>query len=209
MWVEGRRILGPVSLSVAPGRSLAITGPSGSGKSTLLGCLAGLRRPTTGAIRFGETEISRLTPSEAASFRRAMVGQVFQDSDLLEELSVVENVMLPALFRGAPRDEARGAATRSLAAVGLDDRADDATTKLSGGEAQRVALARALVTPVSVLLADEPTASLDNANVQSVVASLLGACARAETCLVVATHDDLVAASCDSQLSLGRRSEAL
>lgn len=204
VWVEGRPILGPVSFHVGPGEAVAVTGPSGSGKSTLLSCLAGIIRPTSGNIRVGEVKVEQLGPNAAAEFRRSCVGQVFQDPELLGELSVGENVMLPALFRGSSAESARREAARALGSVELYDRFDSPIASLSGGELQRVAVARALVTPVQMLLADEPTASLDRTRVHGVAKQLLTAGRQAGASIVVATHDEVVADACDRRIDLDR-----
>src|SRR5512135_790553 len=150
-----------LNLEVARGETLALVGESGAGKSTLLHLLGGLDRPTNGAIYFGHSDICTLPASELAEFRNRELGFVWQIHSLLAEFTAVENVMMPLLIRGRNRDEAEPVALSRLDEVGLRNRASHRAGELSGGEQQRVVLARALVGDPSVLLADEPTGSLD------------------------------------------------
>jgi lipoprotein-releasing system ATP-binding protein len=148
-------------LDVASGETLALVGESGAGKSTLLHLLGGLDRPTEGAIYFGQNDICSLPEADLAEFRNREVGFVWQIHSLLAEFTALENVMMPLLIRGQARDVAGPEAQARLDEVGLHKRASHRAGELSGGEQQRVALARALVANPSVLLADEPTGSLD------------------------------------------------
>src|SRR5579872_5278343 len=150
-----------VNLEVAHGEKLALVGESGAGKSTLLYMLGGLDRPTEGEIYFGHNDICRLGANELAAFRNKEVGFVWQIQSLLAEFTAVENVMMPLLIRGQAREEAAPVAIARLDEVGLRNRAEHRAGELSGGEQQRVVLARALVGDPQVLLADEPTGSLD------------------------------------------------
>jgi lipoprotein-releasing system ATP-binding protein len=154
-------IFAGLELEVARGERLALVGESGAGKSTLLYLLGGLDRPTEGAIYFGQNDICRLPANELAEFRNRELGFVWQIHSLLAEFTALENVMMPLLIRGRSRPEAEPAALARLDEVGLRNRAGHRAGELSGGEQQRVALARALVGNPSVLLADEPTGSLD------------------------------------------------
>src|SRR5580693_10350062 len=154
-------IFSGLDLQVAQGEKLALVGESGSGKSTLLHLLGGLDRPTEGAIYFGQNDICQLPANELADFRNRELGFVWQIHSLLAEFTALENVMMPLLIRGQARDEAEPTALARLDEVGLHNRAPHRAGELSGGEQQRVALARALVGDPSVLLADEPTGSLD------------------------------------------------
>src|SRR5207344_1334826 len=156
------RALRGVSLAVARGESLAITGPSGCGKSTLLHLLGGLDRPTAGWIELGGERVERLTEAKWAIKRRAEVGYVFQFFNLVGNLTVAENVELPALLVGTPPAEARVLREGLLERLGVSARADALPSQLSGGQQQRVALARALVNSPRVVLADEPTGNLDS-----------------------------------------------
>jgi lipoprotein-releasing system ATP-binding protein len=150
-----------LNLDIAPGEKVALVGESGAGKSTLLHLLGGLDRPTNGAIYFGQKNICKLSPDRLAEFRNREVGFVWQIHSLLREFTALENVMMPLLIRGAARDEAEPVSLERLDEVGLSNRASHRAGELSGGEQQRVVLARALVGNPSVLLADEPTGSLD------------------------------------------------
>jgi lipoprotein-releasing system ATP-binding protein len=150
-----------VNLVVPRGEKLALVGESGAGKSTLLYLLGGLDRPTEGEIYFGQNDICRLAAPELAAFRNREVGFVWQIHSLLAEFTALENVMMPLLIRGIAREAARPVSLERLDEVGLRNRAEHRAGELSGGEQQRVVLARALVGDPQVLLADEPTGSLD------------------------------------------------
>ncbi len=150
-----------LSLEVERGEMLALVGESGSGKSTLLHLLGGLDRPTSGSIIYGSTEITKLSEKEQADFRNREIGFVWQIHYLLPEFTAEENVMMPLLIRGCPREQAAAESLARLEEVGLRARASHRAGGLSGGEQQRVVLARALVGKPAVLLADEPTGNLD------------------------------------------------
>src|SRR5580700_870616 len=150
-----------LNLEVAQGEKLALVGESGAGKSTLLHLMGGLDRPTQGAIYFGQNDICQLPPGELAEFRNRELGFVWQIHSLLAEFTALENVMMPLLIRGQANDQAEPVSMARLEEVGLRNRAHHRAGELSGGEQQRVVLARALVGNPSVLLADEPTGSLD------------------------------------------------
>ena len=195
--VDGVTVLDGVSLRVDRGESLALVGPSGSGKSSFIAIMSGLVAPAGGAVRFDGEDIARL--SGAALRRRT--GVVFQGYALLSLLTAAENVELAQQARGAPGDAVAGEAARALAAVGLAERADHLVEELSGGEQQRVAVARALVGEPLVVLADEPTAELDEANRAAITTQLLGVALSGRT-LVLATHDPEVAALCTRTVRL-------
>jgi lipoprotein-releasing system ATP-binding protein len=154
-------IFAGLDLEVARGEKLALVGESGAGKSTLLHLLGGLDRPSKGAIYFGQNDICQLSPEALAEFRNRELGFVWQIHSLLAEFSALENVMMPLLIRGERRERAEAVSLARLDEVGLRSRASHRAGELSGGEQQRVVLARALVGDPSVLLADEPTGSLD------------------------------------------------
>jgi lipoprotein-releasing system ATP-binding protein len=154
-------IFAGLNLEVEPGEKVALVGESGAGKSTLLHLLGGLDRPTEGAIYFGQNNICRLPADELARFRNREIGFVWQIHSLLAEFTAKENVMMPLLIRGQARETAEPVALARLDEVGLRNRAEHRAGELSGGEQQRIVLARALVSDPSVLLADEPTGSLD------------------------------------------------
>ena len=186
-------------MAVRHGEIVAVAGPSGSGKSTLLHLLGGLDRPTDGEIHWGEDRIDHLNGEERAHLRARRLGFVFQHHYLLDDLSVLDNVALPALVLGF---DARVRARELLEQVGLAARAELQPRALSGGERQRAALARALLLKPAVLLADEPTGSLDRANAQS-VANLLVALARSEGAgVLLVTHDENLAGRADRVLHL-------
>jgi lipoprotein-releasing system ATP-binding protein len=154
-------IFSGLDFDVAQGERLALVGESGAGKSTLLHLLGGLDRPTEGAIYFGHKDICKLPQNELADFRNRELGFVWQIHTLLAEFTALENVMMPLLIRGQSRDQAEPVSLARLDEVGLRNRATHRAGELSGGEQQRVVLARALVGDPKVLLADEPTGSLD------------------------------------------------
>jgi predicted ABC-type transport system involved in lysophospholipase L1 biosynthesis ATPase subunit len=186
-------VLSGVDLTVAPGETLAIMGPSGSGKSTLLGILAGLERPTTGAIRRDGEDAGGWDEERVARWRRRRVGFVFQNFRLMPTLTAVENASFPLELLGeapAPAEARAGALLREL---GLGDRLTHRPDQLSGGEQQRVAIARAYAHRPALILADEPTGSLDRATAARVLDALLEANTRSGAALVVVTHDPLAA----------------
>ncbi|MGW4053807.1 ABC transporter ATP-binding protein [Streptomyces sp. NPDC004779] len=198
-----RPALDDVSLTVPPGRFVAVMGRSGSGKSTLLRCAAGLERPTSGTVRIGGTDLARLKAAALTRLRRDRIGFVFQSLNLVSALSVRENVALPLLLAGARDDRATDArALAGLAAVGLADRADDRPENLSGGQRQRVAVARALLTDPDVVFADEPTAALDPVTAGEILALLRHAVDERGRTVVLVTHDPVAAAWADEAVFL-------
>jgi putative ABC transport system ATP-binding protein len=182
-----------VSLSIATGEHVAITGPSGSGKSTLLHILGCLDRPSAGSYRFGGREVGVLDEEERSRLRRYEIGFVFQFFHLLARLTALGNVEVPMLFAGVEARERRRRAAIALEAVGLAARMDHRPDQLSGGERQRVAIARAVVMGPKLLLADEPTGNLDRASAGEVMA-LIERMNRDGLTLIVVTHDPAVAA---------------
>jgi putative ABC transport system ATP-binding protein len=185
--------LADVTMNVADGEVAAIMGPSGSGKSTLLNLIAGLDKPTAGTVSVAGQRIDTLGEGALARFRARHVGIIFQFFNLLDDLTVADNVLLPAQLAGASRRRARARAAELLARLGLDKHRDDYPARLSGGQRQRVAIARALVNSPELLLADEPTGALDTATGQE-IGRLLSELNAAGQTLVLVTHDPALAA---------------
>ena len=184
-------ILDGIDFAAPPGDFVAILGPSGSGKSTLLGLMAGLDRPTSGSIRLDGEHIENLSEDALARIRRRRIGFVFQDFQLLGNLTALENVLLPLELTLVP--EARERAADMLAKVGLAERGHHYPSQLSGGEQQRVALARAFGGSPDLLLADEPTGNLDLATGRAALELLLDLRETSGTTLILVTHDPQVA----------------
>src|SRR5215475_13229183 len=182
-----------VSLAVAAGEAVAIMGPSGSGKSTLLNLIAGMDRPTTGAVRVGDERVDMLSETGVARFRRRQVGMIFQFFNLLDDMTVLDNILLPAQLAGTRTAPARKRAEELLASLRITHRRDAYPARLSGGERQRVAIARALVNGPAVLLADEPTGAVDSATGDEIGALLLDLNAAGQT-LILVTHNPELAA---------------
>jgi len=195
-------VLSGLSFSIAEGSTCAFIGPSGSGKTTLLGLCAGLDTPSRGTVRFEGQDLAALSDDERALLRRTRMGFVFQNFQLIPNLSVVENVMLPLELGGTAVHAARAQATSSLERVGLQDRLNYYPGQLSGGEQQRVALARALVHTPSIIFADEPTGNLDLDNAAKVIELLFSLNAAAGVALVLVTHNPDIAARCSRQIAL-------
>jgi putative ABC transport system ATP-binding protein len=193
-------ILDDIDFTLQPRQSAAIVGASGSGKSTLLSIMAGLDRPTRGTVRLAGADLFALDEDARAAVRAAKVGFVFQNFQLLGNLTALENVMLPLELQG--RSDARGLATELLRRVGLGERLRHYPKVLSGGEQQRVALARAFVVRPAVLLADEPTGSLDFATGEKVMELMFELNREVGTTLVLVTHDAAIARRCDRQLHI-------
>ena len=193
-------ILDGVSLEVAAGEVVAVTGPSGSGKSTLLGLLAGLDTPSAGSITVDGVEVTRLGEADLARFRRRTIGFVFQSYHLIPTLTALENVAVPLEL--ASTAQPLPAARRLLDEVGLASRADHYPAQLSGGEQQRVAIARALALAPPVLLADEPTGNLDSATGGHIIDVLLALNRQRGSTLVLVTHDAALAARAGRAIAL-------
>jgi ABC-type lipoprotein export system ATPase subunit len=195
---DGRRAaLAGVSLTVPPGRAVAVVGRSGSGKSTLLHLAAGIDVPTSGSVLVAGRDLARLSDRERTALRRDAVGLVFQFFHLLPHLSVRDNVALPELIAGTPPARFEPRVRELLGLVGLADRADDAVQTLSGGEMQRVAICRALLRRPRLLLADEPTGNLDDAGSQVVMRLMLDLARAHGAALVVVTHSREIASLAD------------
>jgi putative ABC transport system ATP-binding protein len=193
-------ILRDIDFKLAQRETVAIVGASGSGKSTLLSIIAGLDTPTSGTVRISGVNIFAMNEDERAALRARQVGFVFQSFQLLGNLTALENVMLPLELAG--RRDARQAAGEMLRRVGLAERFGHYPKTLSGGEQQRVALARAFVVQPAVLLADEPTGSLDFATGETVMQLMFDLNREQGTTLVLVTHDPQIAQRCERQLTI-------
>jgi len=193
-------ILRDIDFSLAAGQTVAIVGASGSGKSTLLSIIAGLDTPSTGSVQLAGVDLFALDEDQRAAVRAQKVGFVFQSFQLLGNLTALENVMLPLELAGRP--DARAAATEMLRRVGLGERLGHYPKLLSGGEQQRVALARAFVVHPAVLLADEPTGSLDFATGEKVMELMFALNRELGTTLVLVTHDRAIAARCERRITI-------
>ena len=192
---DGPAAVDRVSLQLAAGESVAVMGPSGSGKSTLLNLVAGLDRPTGGTVMVAGERIDPLSETGLARFRNRHIGMIFQFFNLLDDLTVADNVLLPAQLAGMPRSAAQARAAELLEALRIDRHRDAYPARLSGGERQRVAIARALVNRPALLLADEPTGALDTATGDEICELLLDLVRSGQSMLLV-THNPDLAARC-------------
>ncbi|MBL7497141.1 ABC transporter ATP-binding protein [Frankia sp. CNm7] len=197
-YAAGAPALVDVSLTVRAGEAVAIVGPSGSGKSTLLNMVGGLDRPTAGSVTVDGARVDRMSEAASARYRQATVGMVFQFFNLLDDLTVLDNVLLPAQLAGMPRASARARAADLLGYLGVGRHAGAYPGRLSGGERQRVALARALMNRPALLLADEPTGALDSAAGRD-VQELLTELNRDGLTILLVTHDAALARACASR----------
>lgn len=193
-------ILRDISFALGAGQTVAIVGASGSGKSTLLGILAGLDTPSSGTVQLAGQDLFALDEDQRAALRARHVGFVFQSFQLMPNLTALENVMLPLELAGVP--DARAQATAMLQRVGLGERLQHRPKVLSGGEQQRVALARAFVVQPDLLLADEPTGSLDHATGAAIMDLMFALNREQGTTLVLVTHDRQLAQRCERRLTI-------
>ena len=198
----GREVLRAVSLQVAAGEYVAIVGESGVGKSTLLNVIAGLEAPDAGRISFLDSDLAAMDDDARTALRREKFGFVFQAFHVLPHLTVAQNVGLPLLLRGFPREDIEKRARELLAAVALAGRDRSMPRELSGGELQRVAIARALVGEPKLVLADEPTGNLDQENARQVLALLRAQVKAHGAAGILVTHSEAAAASCDRRFRL-------
>jgi len=193
-------VLNDISLRVAPGEFVVIAGSSGSGKTTLLTLLSGLDHPSSGRVFIDAHDITGASEDELAPLRNRMIGFVFQSFHLVPSMTAVENIMFPAELLGRPDAEEK--ARQLLWRVGLQDRADNLPSQLSGGEKQRVSLCRAMINDPKLLFADEPTGNLDSQNGRLVLAQLLEMKAEQGATLILVTHNPEIAAAADRVLTL-------
>ncbi len=199
---ETLHVLKDIDLKMSAGENLSIVGPSGCGKSTLLYILGTLDRPTSGNVLLDGTDPFQMSATQLAQFRGQSLGFIFQDHHLLPQLSVAENVLLPALANGKPQPEAIARAEELIEQVGLADRKDHLPGQVSGGERQRVAVARALLNRPKLLLADEPTGNLDVANTERIAELLFELTEREGAMLIVVTHSEWLAKRARKQMRL-------
>lgn len=199
---EKLRAVGNASFQVAKGELVAIVGPSGSGKTTLLHMIGGLLRPDEGSIVINDTEISRLRDRALSRTRNQRIGFIFQNFSLLPGFTALENVCIPLVVAGHPPRVRRQRALEYLRMVGLEQKANQRVEQLSGGQRQRVAIARALVMRPDVIIADEPTGSLDSARGRDIMAMLQNLAHHENVAVVMVTHDANLAAQADRQLRM-------
>ena len=191
-----------INLQVLRGEICCIFGTSGSGKSTLLNQLAGMEKPTRGEVRIGGVPISRLSENQLAAFRQRHLGFVFQSYNLLPSLTATENVALPLLFRGIPREERELAARKLLCRVGLSHRQDHFPNQMSGGQQQRAGIARAFISRPDVVFADEPTGNLDSRTTVEIMEMIRSFARSYHQTIILVTHDPEMAAYADRIVTL-------
>jgi len=191
-----------IELEIEKGQIVCIFGPSGSGKSTLLNQLAGLERPTSGSVTIGGVPLDRLSENALAEFRQKHLGFVFQSYNLLPTMTAAENVALPLMFRGVPREQRQKAAAEMLAMVGLEKRRDHYPSQMSGGQQQRVGIARAFVARPAVVYADEPTGNLDSKTTLEVMEMIRSFARKFRQTIVMVSHDPQMAEYADRILTL-------
>lgn len=195
-------VLRGISLEIPDGKISTIVGPSGAGKTTLLQILASIEKADSGTVTYGRENISKLKDKALSHFRNQNIGLVFQQHRLLPEFNIVENVMMPALIAGKTKNEAKKAATEWLTRLGLADRLTHRPSELSGGECQRASVARAMINNPQVILADEPTGSLDSENRQRLHRIFFDLRDEFGTTFVIVTHDETLAADSDRIIRL-------
>lgn len=199
---DSLEVLKGVSLDVYPAEVAAIVGPSGAGKTTLLQIIGTLDRPDSGTVRYGDTDVFSLKNSRLAEFRNRNIGFIFQFHQLLPEFSMLENVAMPALIAGQKRTEAFGRARELIKYLGLEQRENHRPSELSGGERQRAAVARALMNRPGIILADEPTGSLDSVNRRELHRLFFDLRRDFGQTFLVVTHDETLAADADRVIQM-------
>lgn len=195
-------VLNQINLKIEAGERIAIVGASGSGKSTLLHMLGGLELPTTGSVWIDGQEMTAVSDKRRGEIRNEYLGFVYQFHHLLPEFTAIENVAMPLFIRGVDKAQAEAQAEKLLAEIGLSHRLTHRPIELSGGERQRVAIARALVAEPNCVLADEPTGNLDHKTAEAVFELMLELNQRANTALIMVTHDRVLAGRMDNQYQL-------
>ena len=196
------QVLKGVNLSIGKGEVISIVGPSGAGKTTLLQIIGTLDKPDVGSIRFNGEELTRLGGKRLAAFRNKHIGFVFQFHQLLPEFTALENIVIPALVAGRKRKEAEAEALELLNVLGLSERANHKPAELSGGENQRVAVARALINHPDVVLADEPSGSLDSHNKEELHKLFFELRDRLGQTFIIVTHDERLASYTDRTIRM-------
>ena len=196
------QVLKGIDMEVAKGEIVSIVGPSGAGKTTLLQIIGTLDRPDSGAVVIDGTEVGQLSSNRLSDFRNKHIGFVFQFHQLLPEFTAIENIMIPAYIAGKSTSAAKARAQELLEFMGLSDRAHHKPNQLSGGEKQRVAVARALVNEPSVVLADEPSGSLDTKNKAELHQLFFDLCDKYGMTFIIVTHDESLAALTDRTICL-------
>ncbi len=194
--------LSDVSISVEKGQICAVLGTSGSGKSTLLNMLAGLERPTSGAVYIGKHRIDKMTERELTLFRQKFTGFVFQSYNLIPSLTALENVAMPLMFKGIGKQEREKRALEMLRLVGLENRKNHRPSEMSGGQQQRAGIARAFVSNPRVIFADEPTGNLDSETTKNVMELVCGLVHENNSTMILVTHDNGVAAFADKIITI-------
>ena len=195
-------VLCDINLAINSNETIALQGPSGSGKSTLLNLIAGLEKPSSGEIFLSGINVNKLSVNGLANFRNENIGIIFQFFNLINDLTVLENISLPLLLRGVSKKKSDQRAMMLIENIGLIDRVNYKTNLLSGGESQRVAIARSLITEPKIILADEPTGNLDTSNTVNVMKLLLDNCKINNTSLLMVTHDESLLSRFDKVLNL-------
>ena len=196
------QVLKGVSLSIKKGEVISIVGPSGAGKTTLLQLIGTLDRPSGGSIRFNGEELGKMSDSRLATFRNRHIGFVFQFHQLLPEFTALENIIIPALIAGRKRKEAEAEAMELLRIMGIEQRAQHKPSEMSGGENQRVAVARALINRPDVILADEPSGSLDSHNKEELHRLFFDLRDKLGQTFIIVTHDESLAAFTDRTIRM-------